>query len=117
MRENAGQGTLDAYLALYAKTVAGLKSSLCKAYESGFPVYYMQDMFSNPAWYEIADLELLYHILTSTKKRVVVCCGAMHGEKIASFLLHNGYDRLAYKSFDVSRFISRTQAQSETHFR
>ena len=52
---------------------------------------------SNDSFSKIADLEMLYDILVSDKKRVIVNCGATHARRIAVFLASNGYVPLEYK--------------------
>lgn len=90
MRLNAGRAVLDAYRALYSQTVADL-TSYFSAYMTGTPVEVDRDFYNNPVFLKIADLELLYHILVSTKQRIIVYCGGWHGPNMTSFLQRNGY--------------------------
>lgn len=96
MIERTRKTVYDNYVKLYAQTVAELTSHFSDAYRNSLPIG-ERDIKSTEAFDKIADLEMLYHILVSDKKRIIVYCGAWHADNIAVFLVKNGYVPLKYK--------------------
>lgn len=97
MIKRAGNTVYENYVKLYAQTVGELTSYFSDFYRSGAPLSYDRDFLFNDAYAKIADLEMLYHILVSDKKRVIVYCGAFHARNIAVFLASNRYTVLNLK--------------------
>ena len=69
MIKRAGKAVYDNYVKLYEQTVAELTSCFSDAYRSGSPLNIDRDLMSNDSFSKIADLEMLYHILVSDKKK------------------------------------------------
>ena len=92
----AGKTVYDNYVKLYVKRQPNLRVIFLMVIEILLPI---REKIFNPMmlFTKIADLEMLYHILVSDKKRIIVYCGAWHADNIAVFLVKNGYVPLKYK--------------------
>jgi hypothetical protein len=96
MCERAGATVLNNYLALYSQVVEALRQNAFTVAKAGSP-YDSGLILDERCYNQIGDLEMLYHILVSEKKRIIVYCGAWHAVHIATFLEGNHYSKLQSK--------------------
>jgi hypothetical protein len=91
VEERAGALVLKNYRALYAQIVAELTEKFYPAYMTRSTLKNGRENATDSPFHKIADLEMLYHILVSSKKRIVVFCGGRHAARMVSFLTENRY--------------------------
>jgi hypothetical protein len=105
----------DKYLNLRRRTITQLENEFLPVLRRERSLDSEKDLILAPACIAIADLEILSHILASTKKRIIVYAGGAHCENIRDFLLQtHEYIEVRYQNNnyepphkDVRPFVSR----------
>ncbi len=81
MRARSGDKAWQAYRRLYLRVKRQL-------YDDYRELHYLaqEQFWPTRAYDQIADLEILAHVLSSDKKNIIVYCGGSHSERIVNFL-------------------------------
>lgn len=95
IKVNAGKDGWDAYKKYHKKTIDRLHDAFGKDHSNGVH-FHEEDFYEHRAFDSLADIEMLSHILASSKPHVIVYAGGWHSQHIAKFLKKKlGYDHVA----------------------
>ena len=91
IRARSGEKAWKAYEHLYNETVDAVHDYFEDFYCADVVLDFERDFHKNDAWCSLCDVEMLAHILSSEKKKIIVFAGGWHFRGIAQFLLSNGF--------------------------